>query len=1495
MTQSKLLFSILLFLFCGKLFSQKLTEFTTDSSKFVKELNEFFQEGSADKDEAEKFIRDFGKFWKTPEFSSQYKKYVYKTCNAMLTKRLKPNPYFRDYLVSVANFINSKKDFDNFESWQLCIGKILGGKGTKAYAEFLEMSLSLFESNIFYKSPSYNWYTHQDNYKFDYDSLPRLILPDVTLVGNNPRNDSITINKTQGVYYPSSGRFYGNGGRVSWKRTGLDDNVYAQIKKYVVDCKTGSYTSDSALFYHPTYFEKPQFGKLTDRVITEHDILTFPRFETYVKRILVKNVLKDVDYEGGFSMRGPKFIGSGDNKNPARIIFRRNNNPFLLVASKGFAMSPDRITSDNASVKFYLEKDSIVHPGLSFKYLADQRKVSLIRTDDGLQKTPFYNTYHKVDMYFEELNWKIDSTSMNFGFLAGNFQGQAYFESQNFYTADRMSQLSGVGGADGNPILKINQYYESIGKNPSFTAVDLAKYMRWTVVDLRPVLIKIAVNGLISYNPETDDVYVNDKLFRYIKASKKLTDYDVLTFHSVLPGQPNGILNLLNNNFDLRLRGVKQILLSDTQKVFVFPKGQEVVLKKNRNFDFSGVVASGKFEFHGKDFSYSYDDNKINLKTVDSLRIFVTALEPDINGNYPFKKVQTVIENIVGELKVDHPKNHAGYLKFPQYPIFTSFKESYAFYQKKTIQRGVYNKDKFYFKLDPFEVDSVDNFTNDALRFAGDFVSAGIFPTFRENITLQKDYSLGFIRKAPPEGYPLYGGKANFKNEISLSNRGLRGDGDIAFGPSLTKSNDFIFFPDSMNAIAQTFDVKEQGKPDEFPQAHGDNCYIHWMPYQDLMQAFDKETPFSSYNGKVEFRGRYDLSVKELRGRGKADFEKADLMSELIYFKQNKFLSDTANFHLKALDEEGFTFSTENVNATIDFEKRLGSFVTNGKGSFVRFDKNKYIAYMDRFKWYMDKEEIMLGDEQKQIEGDVENGVDLEGPEFISVHPNQDSLRFYAPAAKYNLRKYIIQCLNVPFINIADARLFPDSGKVKIFKHAVIDTIKNSRLVANTVTKYHTINKITVNVYGRKSYLATGEYVYKDEEDKEFLIKFAKIAPDTSGQTVSEGIIPDSAKFNFNPHFSFAGKVKLFATNQFLTFDGGTRIVHNCSRVGKSYLKFSGEINPKEIFIPIGKELEDINNKEVGSGILFSNDSAKVYSAFISPVPGRKDKNLIAADGFMFYDKASGEYRISTKEKLVENNLPGNYVSLNTNTCTIYGEGKVDLGTDLGQVKLVSAGSASHFTVNDSADFDMMMTVNFYFEEKAMKKMYNDLETYVNNFDAVDFGRPAYEKGLREIMGKEKADKAISELNLYGKFKRFPDSLEKSMFINHVKLKYDKVSKSFVSEGKIGIGNLYKNEYNRYVPGIIQIKKQKAGDILNIYIEPDQSTWYYFSYYKGVMSVVSSNQEFNNIIRDVKPKSRKLEVEKGPSYQYTTASPSKKDQFLKKLKQTQGNKDKDED
>lgn len=1484
---------VLIIIHTGMARAQKFTQFSTDTTKFTKDLAQYFFDNSANKDQAGDYMRNFEKLWKENIIAGYFKEVTMNTANAMLSKRMKPYPYFYGYLNTVVNAINAKQSVENFENWQACVDKILLGKSFRGVQEFFDMSENIFKNNTFYKTPSYSYFSIEPNYVFEYDSMPRVKFDNVTLIGMNPRGDSIAIEESSGTFYPTNGKFVGRGGKVSWERAGLDNGVFAMIKRYTIDCKTGNYISDSATFAGKQFFDKSQLGRISDRIITENGEKTYPRFDSYSKRLLVSDIYPDVDYDGGFGMRGAKFVGSGSPSSPARIIFKRNNVKFLEISARAFGMSKDKIVANPGIVKFFLDKDTIYHPGLSFTYQVDKRQVTILRGDDGLQKTPFLNTFHRYDMYFEQIVWQIDEPSLAFNFLPNNFQGEAYFESSDFYTRDKSEAVR--MGEPISPIIKMIDYYNASGKPANFTVVDFAKHIKYLANDLRPIIFKMAIFGLIYFNPESDVITVRQRLFDYAENAKHKHDYDIITLHSVFPGKDNATMNLLN--YDLTVRGVKQILLSDTQKVFIFPKHAELTVKRNRKMEFSGTVSSGKFEFIGKDFLFDYDQFKINMKTIDSIRIFVESFEPDVNGDIPFRKVQTLIENVSGELRIDAPKNKSGWGKAPTFPSFESFKESYSFYDKKQIYKGVYDRDKFYFKLDPFKIDSLDNFRNQSLRFDGTFSSAGIFPSFKETLTLQKDYSLGFIRQTPEGGFPIYGGKGKFEQEIRLSNRGLRGGGDLAFSASMSKVSDLIFFPDSANGIANAFDVKEGTEP-EFPVTHGDTVRLHFMPYDDLMQAFDLKKPFIAYKEKVEFRGRFDLTFKELVGDGKVEFEKADLSSSKILFARRKFFSDTANFHLKAFNEEGFTFSTVNVNAKIDFDARIGEFVTNGEGSYVRFDKCQYIAFMDRFKWFMDAEDIELGDTEKKMDAeDAENGLDLEGPEFISTHPKQDSLRFFAPGAKYNLRKYIIRCKNVPYINVADARMFPKNGDVTVFKNAVMDTLKESTILANTVTKFHTIRHSTINIFGRRNYLASGEYEYIDENEKAYLIKFQIIRPDTSGQTISEGEIPEKENFKFNDYFSFAGKVYLQATQQFLTFDGGTKIVHNCNKIGKSYLKFTGEINPKDIQIPIPKKAIDMKGAAVGTGLFHNPDSNAVFAAFISLQGARSSKDLIEADGLLTYDKENQQYEISNKEKLEEMSLPGNYVSLNTENCMINTEGSYNISNDLGQIKLRAVGNAGYNAVNDSTGFNLMMVFDFFFESSVIKKMVKDFEIYLGSLDPVPFEGDLFNHGIIELLGKERGDRALSELNLYGNYKKFPDELEKNLVFNDVKMVYNKRAKAFISTGKLGLGNIQKTEIFRYMDGIIQIKKQRGGDLLDIYLEADANTWYYFTFNKGTMLAVSSNEEFNKGLEELKGKNKKMNVEKGPSYRFDATNKKKKDQFIDKMKQIGafGNQDKEDE
>ena len=313
--------------------------------------------------------------------------------------------------------------------------------------------------------------------------------------------------------------------------------------------------------------------------------------------------------------------------------------------------------------------------------------------------------------------------------------------------------------------------------------------------------------------------------------------------------------------------------------------------------------------------------------------------------------------------------------EYPQYPIFNSKKDSYVYYDRPWIQEGVYTPDKFFFHLDPFTIDSLDNFSRAGLRFDGEFVSAGIFPDFRDTLRLQPDLSLGLVRETGDAGWPAYGGKGKFISTVKLSNEGLHGDGTIEYLTSTSKADDFLFLPDSMNSNVRSFvNRKEKLAGVEFPAVTADSVYEHWEPLKDVMYVNKKSKDLNMYESQALLNGNIQLKPSGMTGEGIMTFAASELESKIFKYKSNVFDADTADFRLTSDNTAALAFSTKNVNSHIDFSKRVGEFKSNGGGSYVSFPLNQYICYIDQFKWFMDQQEIELSSSNKaQVTEDTTN------------------------------------------------------------------------------------------------------------------------------------------------------------------------------------------------------------------------------------------------------------------------------------------------------------------------------------------------------------------------------------------------------------------------------------------------------------------------------------------------------------------------------------------
>ncbi|MEX2380263.1 MAG: hypothetical protein WD530_05940, partial [Vicingaceae bacterium] len=805
--------------------------------------------------------------------------------------------------------------------------------------------------------------------------------------------------------------------------------------------------------------------------------------------------------------------------------------------------------------------------------------------------------------------------------------------------------------------------------------------------------------------------------------------------------------------------------------------------------------------------------------------------------------------------------------------------ESYVYYDKKEVLGGVYDRNRFYFQLEPFTIDSLDNFTNEQLRFKGSFNSADIFPEFEEVLTLQEDFSLGFKRSTPPDGFPTYKGKGRFYNDIQLSHEGLRGDGKLEYITSTTYSNDFIFYPDSMLTKAEEYFVDAQEVGTEYPEVKAEQTKMRWLPNKDVIYASTTSSGMQMYDPNANFEGTTAYKPSGMEGNGTYHFERADLSSRIFKFDYMTFDSDTADFKLKDEASGDLALKTNNVNAHVDFDDRFAQFKSNGEAEPIEFPVNQYLCYMEEFKWFMDDDVIEFSSSKStQVSADVS----LEGSKFISTNPEQDSLLFYSPVASYNSREHIINAEEVLYINAADARIYPDSGKVTILKKAKMEQLQNAQIIANSVTEHHTIYNANSNINGRKDYVASGYVDYTDRLDNVHSIYLQNIRVDTTGQTVAEGEIDDNLDFTMSPEYAFKGGVKLMANNQFLVFDGLTRISHDCETLDRPWIKFEAEIDPNDIYIPIDSTLRAPNDAFIASSMNLNVDSFYFYSGFLTERANYSDVNVLPAYGFLHYDLSTKEYKISSREKLNEPSLSGNYLSLNTDNCKVYGEGLVTMGAASGNLKFNAAGNIAHTLTDNAVVMDLMMTIDFFFDDNLIKLMAADINENIN-LNPVDFSRKTYEKGLAEIIGIEKADEMLSQLNLNGKVKRLPDELNKRLVFNDVKFVWDEEMNAYKSFGDLGITNINKEMVNKYVKGGIVISKSRGGDVIDIYLEMG-SSWYYFNYRRNLMKAISSNEEFNTKIKEMKRDDRKYKHDKGEDpFTYMFGNEREKDRFVSEL------------
>jgi hypothetical protein len=1422
----------ILFAFTAFIAIAQPKSFSKKPEVFIVEFKDFMS--STKESSAIEAFERFEQLWKKGKFLEEHQLLIIKVGDEMLLNKSKITPDFELYCRAIYSAKDTVKGLSDvkFDFWIKAVLKASKG-GANQLKQLLKTSKGMFEENAVYVSESKKWFYSPTDFKYNFEGGKYLIEFNKIDLKCVTKDDKIEIKGTSGIYDLEKFTWKGTKGKMDWSRVGYDEKeVNVQLKDYVIDMTKAELEADSVLLTNKAIMPAPVLGKLKDRAsfeplsATQKDFKDskFPQFIAYKTDMTVDKFSYGLaKYIGGFSMEGRDIVGIGTPENPASFGFYYKKKLRLKAESQSFVIRDNKITSQKTAVTIYTDSGSIYHPMIKLNFNVKDTLMVLDRGEEGLERSPFYDNDHGLEFYVDKVKWQLSQPKIDF--LMNNKEGTARFESVNYFREYNYEKLQGL--LNYHPVNKMQQFCIQ-SKKKEFTIDEYAVWMKSTPDKILNQIIEMADNGFIYYNPDNGIIKVKRKVMDYVNAHFKFKDYDVIRFRSIIGARPNAYLNLVNNNFIIE--GVAAFNFSDSQTVTAYPNQQTINIKNKRNIDFGGKLQAGWFDFYSEKFEFDYGRFKLHSDKIDSMRLYY----PDSLSGNTLLPVTSLLKDISGTIYIDKPNNKSGTdTANGEYPIFVSEKSSKISYQKNSIYKGAYNEKDFYFKVDPFTIDSMDNFTISGLKFPGTFVSGGILPDFAFEAKIMKDYSLGFERASPPGGYPLYGTKGHADMDIRLDDKGLTAKGEVEYLGAKMKSNDIVLLPDSMNANTDVFTIEESSK---YPKVYAEKVKNHWVPKKDSLYMNTLGHAIDVFKAGQKYTGNMVMTPKQLTGNGLLEWDNAKLTSNLMVFASNDVKADVAKIEISSIDKEKIAFSSSNVKAFVDFNKRTGDFKANIPGQLTEFGYNQFASSMDQYFWEMDKQTILLT-----------KGPKLEKSYFITRRPDQDGLKFDSDKALFDMKEGILYCENVPYIDVADSRAFPSDGKVTIAKDADLLPLRDAKLLANRDNKYHDLYAANLKIMGRKAISGNGKYKFKDKNKTEQEMYFDKlrVMPDSTIQAL--GYMYDSLNFKIYPMIGYKGTFELNSNNDFLNFNGYVKPLHTF-KIASNWVRYKDRPDPAKIVIDVSNPKND-ENKFVSVSMNGAGDTAMIYPTFFNFKRKYSDLEYTNDTGVFIYDEASTEFRIGNKDRVLNNASRGNILIFNETTREISTQGKINMGLNMPVLDPLVAGKLYKKEEDSSYTLEAFMALDILLPKEAYKKMIAIIQEKGSNASGIPYSGEDFKYSLGEFLTDSKLESTYKKATEIGELEVSEDIKRKFIF-SETKFTYSPKNKSWFSSSPIGISVINGQQINKRFDSRMQMQVKRSGVSLKIYIEISKYDWFYFEYANKNLVAISTDKEFNDLIRD---------------------------------------------
>ncbi len=1516
--------------------------FPTEKEAFYEQLNTYLNSSTSkqDRDEAAKIMKAFRSVWDS-YYSDNEINTVMQLCELYHSKS------GTKAYANIFNFVETLQGIPTAGLTHKDVGNWLRFTETKSQNsmtgvdKYLAACRNVFVDKVLSAKGNSKWLIRDALLGFPSADKFELTV-DGTLVLASNKDESV-IKQTKGVFYLDDNRWEGMGGRADWSRFEIaEDKVYVSFPDYYeLDLNRSEYAIDSVTFYERRHFNQAILCRYEDKVLVNapNEKTMYPRVKSYRSDYAIKDLMKNIDFEGGIGMMGNQVDVFGGVDNKAIFHFRQGGREVLKAVAKRFVMSEDEVlVSDHVAMRLFLmdsvgiEKDSIYHNNLGFRYDNKTRKMMFFREEKGKNfgDGPFHDYFHGLDLFIEAMYWNIDSPTVDFRRMEGvNPNSEGDVVSVNYFRNEDFKRLQGLDGT--HPMVRMEKFlkgFSNVDRQVHFYSGDLASYLQYPIEQVISMLLKLQAEGYVEYDNETKWVTALPRFFDVLDSYRENIDFDVIKLHTHTSNrQPNARLDLATN--DLLVYGITSqiegvngsaISLSDRKRVVIVPDNGRLVFMKDKNFKFSGGILAGMFEFFTKDCEFSYEDFTIKMAKVDSLRFYAKR-------DYQIIPVNGTLEKLQGKLEIDRGDNKSSRYDTPEYPIFHSEAEGFKFYRK--INGGVFHpgsvdsvmtaddlEGKFYYSLDPFVVDSLNDLSMRKVRFDGHLVSGGILPDIEQPLVVMEDYSLGFehqIGDGESDTYPMFDGSGHFHQKVHLSEDGFFGMGQLDYQTATFTGDRFMFYLDSVTAITNQFRLVPLEDGTKYPMANADALRLKLDVGKPELTTQTIDNPICMY-GDTYFSGKTSLTPDGYSADGKLRFGLTEFDSDHFALDSRTFVADSAKFLLYSADTSNIAFAATNYRANVDFDAQKVQYDYLDQRSNLDFPMNQYVCTLKEAEWDMATNSLHLYNPVESF-GDYANATTREellaihsnAAKFISLVPEQDSLQFYSMSAEYDMTNYVIHAHDVKIIRVADAAVFPYMHDVDINAESKLEPISGD-LLADTLNNYYLYKNAVVNIHSRNYFDAQGIWDYTNANGTSTPIRVDTIVP-IEGITHGYAQITDNSEFRLSNQFGFQGRLTLKATDEFGYYDGqfallgfdepmaiepvemamdsiADEVLETVPLIGSGTLDSiaalnrwfvsATHINPADIRIPINMERIQEQDPRMTNGLYYELAiDGGYFGSFLTPKEGRKDLDETApANGMLWYDADSLRFVVTDTTRF------DTYVDLNSRG-VVSGEGTFGLGIEVPLANFLVHGRYTQYP-NDSLTLQGLNVFNApIFDDKALEAM---AEVYANaDGNSIDLTQTQYLHYYRSENSEEKTDERRQAIELEG----YPEMKSSDFYCNtivipDVKMVWNDKLHAFVSVGKIGLGNFGNHIVNKYVDGCV-VFDRRLGNITYYFQHDMFQTFINYNSGDGQFQVHCTYSDINQRLSEMKEKNRTRKKD-DQRFQYVAVPYESMLDFLNRLK-----------